>query len=1031
VSITVGSGNSGAGGAVAITAGRTTEATKVGGKIEVTGGIGATGGDVILKAGAGPNTAASGAFRVRDAFDDTDRFVIGESAIALTASGTTSLSSVSTTSISTTAGNSNIALSAHGTGKITGTNPVALTVAEASNGVADIITMTRSSTIGPGAAGLGSAIAFELETGIDVIESVGKIELLLEGTKSAEIPAQSKFVFKTLGQGTSHTVLSEAASITHAGMLTAAGGVTVTTGGVTLSTAQTVTTTTGSLTLASGGGNGDILLTPDGTGKVGLGTSAPITKMHIQGSDSSTTSLPTGTQLAVEFNGDTGLAIMSPQTSMGNLWFSSPRQAEEGFIKFSHTADATVKQYMALGVGSADDGGTGSAATEKVRITDTGRLGVGMRRVNTGVTTTDTPLAALHVKNDNFVGMATADSSAYLAGMIESTDTMLQLVGSDDGKHVASIVLSAKPDSGDNKHWVMMHKGPTATANANGFVIGYVADANGVSGTNVEDLANNFLTITTAGKVGIGVANPTLGTLQVLGSVDASSFTSNGVGLGSSSDTYWNTVGSGTGNIYYSGGNVGIGSTMTAPLGTLHLRGTGETSLLVQGGTTANSAALLQFQPTGTALGYIDYEDNNLAWRSVASDVKTTHMTLDTAGNLGIGTITPIRKLHVSMTAAQTEPVTAAANSDAMIISGNTANLELLSRDTNLATAASIGFGRYKDTDGTLISKFGIVAVPDTGSQNSNLMDRLSFTYGTSADTTANTEFVSISRTGKLGLGLTAPPAQLSVSEDIFVAATSNAWPTSSNWPASKGKGLYMRFYTNTANGVTNDYAYIQSVDQTTIGGGNVVYHPLLIDASKLLIANAKVGIGVSPDYTLTYELDVNGIIAVNGDVVHSSDRRFKKNITTIAGAMDKVRQLSGVTYDWRKDEFPHRKFPDGNCIGVIAQEVSIPTPPTLPCTASPSYARAHRTAWPCKFRSIALYSFISFAIVQVEKVAPSLVVTDKEGYKSVTYAKMTPLLLQALKEQDSEITDLKSQLTQMKAVVCALSPTAPFCAQV
>ena len=43
----------------------------------------------------------------------------------------------------------------------------------------------------------------------------------------------------------------------------------------------------------------------------------------------------------------------------------------------------------------------------------------------------------------------------------------------------------------------------------------------------------------------------------------------------------------------------------------------------------------------------------------------------------------------------------------------------------------------------------------------------------------------------------------------------------------------------------------------------------------------------------------------------------------------------------------------------------------------------------------------------------------------------MTPLLLQALKEQDSEITDLKSQLTQMKAVVCALSPTAPFCAQV
>jgi hypothetical protein len=53
-------------------------------------------------------------------------------------------------------------------------------------------------------------------------------------------------------------------------------------GGITLTGAQTIQTSTGNLTLATAGGNGDILLSPNGTGGVGIGTTSPLSKVEIR-----------------------------------------------------------------------------------------------------------------------------------------------------------------------------------------------------------------------------------------------------------------------------------------------------------------------------------------------------------------------------------------------------------------------------------------------------------------------------------------------------------------------------------------------------------------------------------------------------------------------------------------------------------------------------------------------------------------------------------------------------------------------------
>jgi hypothetical protein len=84
-----------------------------------------------------------------------------------------------------------------------------------------------------------------------------------------------------------------------------------------------------------------------------------------------------------------------------------------------------------------------------------------------------------------------------------------------------------------------------------------------------------------------------------------------------------------------------------------------------------------------------------------------------------------------------------------------------------------------------------------------------------------------------------------------------------------------------------------------------------------------------------TYELYVSGDIYATGNIVAYSDRRRKRNIETIEGALDKVLQLRGVYYnklatpndELKPEELADYKSDEGETLkpkelGVIAQEV-------------------------------------------------------------------------------------------------------------
>jgi len=108
-----------------------------------------------------------------------------------------------------------------------------------------------------------------------------------------------------------------------------------------------------------------------------------------------------------------------------------------------------------------------------------------------------------------------------------------------------------------------------------------------------------------------------------------------------------------------------------------------------------------------------------------------------------------------------------------------------------------------------------------------------------------------------------------------------------------------------------------------------------------------------------------NGNAELYGDLTEISDARYKKNIVSLEGAINKVKQLRGVTYNWI-DEHKGK----GEEIGFIAQEL--------------------------------------------EKVFPQLVHTNKDGYKSVAYSHVIPVLVEAIKEQQQQIDELKKMVEQL-----------------
>ena len=143
-------------------------------------------------------------------------------------------------------------------------------------------------------------------------------------------------------------------------------------------------------------------------------------------------------------------------------------------------------------------------------------------------------------------------------------------------------------------------------------------------------------------------------------------------------------------------------------------------------------------------------------------------------------------------------------------------------------------------------------------------------------------------------------------------------------------------------------------------------------DNSPRLGGNLDVsGSSISGSGTINLDGDISGSgLLIDGDIdatgditaYHSSDRRLKDNLTVIESPIEKISQISGYEFDWNSNS-NH----EGHDIGVVAQEI--------------------------------------------EAILPEVVATRENGYKAVRYEKIVALLIEAIKDQQAQIDDLKSKL--------------------
>lgn len=291
----------------------------------------------------------------------------------------------------------------------------------------------------------------------------------------------------------------------------------------------------------------------------------------------------------------------------------------------------------------------------------------------------------------------------------------------------------------------------------------------------------------------------------------------------------------------------------------------------------------------------------------------------------GIGVTAPVNKFEVF--AIKADPAT----------SGATAN-------GNLRLGATVG---------THALDFGLSSTSTYGWLQTR--DRLA--YGTYYNLALNPTG------GQVGIGTTSTLSTLTVGNTGgTIAGELTLNPSSTQY---EGGQINVR---KSVSGSTADWI----IDQygTSSSDARLRIFNSIAEANGLaILENGNIGMGLTNP---TVRLQVSGDIIANS-IAGSSDIRFKKNIHTVDNALEKVKALRGVYFNWNKEAFPDKNFGAQDELGFIAQEV--------------------------------------------EKVVPEIVTKEntKDEYRSVKYDKLVALLVEAIKEQQKQIDSLKLEIKKKK----------------
>jgi hypothetical protein len=252
--------------------------------------------------------------------------------------------------------------------------------------------------------------------------------------------------------------------------------------------------------------------------------------------------------------------------------------------------------------------------------------------------------------------------------------------------------------------------------------------------------------------------------------------------------------------------------------------------------------------PTGIDGQTLNYQGST--WQATSS------LTVWSSGNVGIGTTSPLSKLEI-------DDVNKALNSPEI---GGSANMNIVTTDSMaINLGGTIGFGGKTDAFNTKI--FGVIGARKEDANNGAQAGYLQFSTNNSGSLK---EWMRITSTGNVGIGLTNPTAKLQIKKATAPTTISFANSYLQLGEQEQNTNSYKLITFGYTNGTTvNPAAYLGFNETYTIGSG---YGDLVFGtrstanddpaAERLRITSGgNVGIGTSTP-TLA-KLDVYGDIAL------------------------------------------------------------------------------------------------------------------------------------------------------------------------